>query len=348
MKSINQIIAREYKQQLLKLENFLKTKNSHILLFFNDKYISELITSNLINVEIITKLPKIFKNKKFLVNFDQNKNQSLFYVLLEQSEILVDCQVILVTTKADFLSRMEKRVRSRFNRNVIVFPFVSFSTYSKLFHICNSIKNFKEVRDKKKTINNKKINDLKDNDLKKNDKEKNNDLKNNKIYLKDKENFHNCKVKLSSEAEDHGNIILKNYLSDPSKNILRENNANPDFIKSKYLMNPTIYPLIKIKIRNELNISDYTLNDTLSILQPMHFAVLILIKKKKIVLKNLISDYKAFVSKASELRKFEFTDLYKAYIDIKEFELQDIDLTILKQFIYKNCPIYIRNLLNKL
>lgn len=313
MKSIKQIVTADYLSQLQTLNSFLKTKNSHILLHFFDKHILELTVADLKGFELISTLPKVFRNRKFLVNLDQNITQSLLYVLFEQSEILSDCQVVLITNRADYLGRMEKRVRSRFNRNVVVFPFVSFDTYLRVYAVCS--------REQKQVD----LSSCKNNKRKTKKKPLSNTRKTNK-----KEYPTNNKL----PSETYNNAILRN--------------SAEEHVKTKYLINPTVYPLIKMHIRDEFNIPEYTLNDTLSILSPMHLAVLLLTRKKKILLKTLISEYKVYVSRISELRKFEYSELYNAYMDIKDFELHNIDYQLLKQFVEKNCPIYLRNLLNKL
>lgn len=293
---IEKLINYEYSSQLKLLENFISKSNNHILLHFYDKFIMNNI-SLLKNIPQINSLPKKLQKMKYVVNLDFVKNQSLLYVLLEQSEILSDFQIIIITTKSNFLNKMEKRVRSRFNRNVIIFPFVSFETFRFLYFV-GYCKNF--------------------------------DIK----------SFEN-KIEINNNKELFVNFSKNDIPEINNKKI----NKIEKYIKSLYLINPSINQLLNRIIRMKYDIPEYKLYDTLKILTPIHIVILILIKNKKIKITNILSEYKKITCRTLELRKFDYESVYKAYMDIKEFDLENVDWLLLCRFIEENSPLYLKNLI---
>lgn len=155
MENIN--YKKEYSKQIKSMENLIKASINHCLLVCPDTcLLDKLLISLKKNFETTFESIKEFNTINFkskytntllfikIDNKDAKLAQKTLYYYLEESLENEDNFYCFYTNKVNTVEEMEKRVRSRFNNEVIFFPFLSLSVFK------NIIKKEKIIVDAKK------------------------------------------------------------------------------------------------------------------------------------------------------------------------------------------------------
>jgi origin recognition complex subunit 4 len=130
----------------------------------------------------------------------------------------------------------------------------------------------------------------------------------------------------------------------------RADKSTPEELKQVYRISPSVKALAKRIMMERYKIPQYTNAEFYRLLNPIHFALLILSKKRRIARTNVLDEFRRFTSRTSELKKAEDTEVIFYYIDLVEAGAIDKDGGLglswieLKDFISGHCPLFIRSL----
>ncbi|EPR77752.1 hypothetical protein SLOPH_2182 [Spraguea lophii 42_110] len=154
---LNNEIISEYKTPIFTINSLLNSPGTHALISSVDPYILNVVNNIIVekakeyNLTVSNKYPVDFKNKIIIFNCyenfcyyggdnDNNINtktmyiDSMLYNLFEKSK-KNNFYFFILSTDSSIVENMEKRVRSRFNHNIIFFPYISYNVLQKVFLI---------------------------------------------------------------------------------------------------------------------------------------------------------------------------------------------------------------------
>lgn len=257
------------------------------------------------------------------------EQQKKLYEHLEDS-IQNQKKLVIYGSNLCDIDQMEKRVRSRFNNEVIYIDWISFELFKNVV-LDNCTNNYKRAL---KTLNHDfiptddfcEIENAKDIEQKliSNAQLKITDIKktmsvNNRAKKKSKnkinKNINNC-----SE-----NLFEKNkslYAYDISVQISGSEQINlNNYIQKCYNENPTLNSAQNINFYRKNNIEILQCFDYYNLFNNIQFIICIMCKLEKIVYTNVISKFRKFTISINALKKISNEDIIKSYLDLLEYNI---------------------------
>lgn len=144
MDVIQKAICREFKKEILKAQSYFGAHGNHFLIVGPEDYILNVVVEILIRYAAELNISPVFlenstqrhdkSNTLYILRIDKSLSisyQTLLYYYLELS-VKNSIYLLLVSDSCMCVDNLEKRVKSRFNHQVVFFPFLSYNSYSKL------------------------------------------------------------------------------------------------------------------------------------------------------------------------------------------------------------------------
>ncbi|KAF7679693.1 Origin of replication complex subunit 4 [Astathelohania contejeani] len=137
---LNKLILKSFKKEIKEMISLISARKEHFLLLGMDKYIIDTLLNHIASkartkykMDIINANKEYYNeeetsNKLIIVLLDEYKSgndQRYLYSLLE----IKNAVTIFASTSCRCLDTMEKRVRSRFNHNIVFIPYLPLKEY---------------------------------------------------------------------------------------------------------------------------------------------------------------------------------------------------------------------------
>ncbi|KAM0686967.1 hypothetical protein COBT_001802 [Conglomerata obtusa] len=287
------------------------------------------------------------------------EQQKKLYEHLEDS-IQNQKKLVIYGSNLCDIDQMEKRVRSRFNNEVIYIDWISFELFRNVvfdnctnnykralktenqdfilnYHFCE-IKNAKDIEQKLISNAQLKITDIKsimsvNNRAKKISKNKINRNSNNK-----------------SENLFEKNKDIYVYDNSVQINNIQEINLN-NYIQKCYNENPTLHSAQNINFYQKNNIEILQCFDFYNLFNNIQFIICIMCKIEKIICTNVISKFRKFTISINALKKIRNEDIMKSYLDLLEYNIIKKtfcgDWIGFEKFVKEKNVMYLNQLLRK-
>lgn len=123
--------------------------------------------------------------------------------------------------------------------------------------------------------------------------------------------------------------------------------------KIKDVTNSSIEQRFIQSLMNKYNLESYSLEFHMDLFNPIHFALIILSRKRKLKYKNCISLFREFIIPYNELKAISNNDIYFSFCDllssgfINSYGELIVDFSEIKDYISLKCPQYLKSMLIK-
>lgn len=260
--TLKPLILKQYKPELNQMKNFISSNTSHLLILYND---------NLIFSYILKYIKKEFKNKNLkTLNLDKDLSllsRKLYTILNNENDNIT----ILYSKQPNCIDRQERRIKSRFNQNIVFLKPIDYKFVTSLF-------------------------------------------KQDKKFIKSYKN----ELKIFQDKNKNLNDILNFY------------------------------------IQKLYDIENYKMVNTMEMLKPIHFAIILAVKKYKFCkILSINENVKKIKIGIPQLKNFDCFQVNRALNDLIEFEIVKVKHS--KLFLYfpffeiyeyvdKKSPIYLKQM----
>ncbi|WUR04778.1 origin recognition complex subunit 4 (ORC4) [Vairimorpha necatrix] len=351
---MDSFISHIFNQDIISSIKYLH-QNSNILLISTDIFILQNALSIFkahfqslnYNIEDI-KTKKDIKDKSLII-IKLDTNNPLLYYYLDLSNIK-KCKVIFYTQNILAIDNMEKRVRSRFSNQICLLRSLSLSEYLSYYKYLIYKTNIT-----RKTTGRPKRSAAVQTNTKLRSKKKIKDSKHilNSILEDDK---HTLNLILEDDKHTIINSILQDQMPISNDEFVRKMLSQEylDLLSREYESNRDINNLVNIFYRLKHDISPFTLNSMLNILNIPHLAILLMSCTRKVLFNDVVREFRKFIITCKELKKLRDDEIFEAYCELVEYNLINekgnilINETCVRRFInMTGKPNYLKNLLNK-
>lgn len=138
-------------------------------------------------------------------------------------------------------------------------------------------------------------------------------------------------------------VVFLPYLSNATASVLLGGAKVPPV--------PSCNAILREYLARKYRLDKYELCDLYRIFRPLHLALMILCASKRIRHTNVVEEFRKLTIKCRELRNTPSLDILRSYFDILDSGALDscsrflFDTEELKNFISKEAPFYVRNLM---